>query len=182
VARKETYRRRLFERALDQYGYVTTDDAVELDIPRVELRKLHQRGGLERVGHGIYRFDDIPRTPHDQFMEAVLLVGPDAVLAGDAVLALHDLALVNPRHIRIATPKRIRRQLPPFLEVEQRPTQELDRTEYEGIPAMTVAQALRECRGKIMADRLVEAAQEAARIGLVTKREAERLVEELEAA
>jgi predicted transcriptional regulator of viral defense system len=182
VARKETYRRRLFERALDQYGYVTTDDAVELDIPRVELRKLHQRGGLERVGHGIYRFDDIPRTPHDQFMEAVLLVGPDAVLAGDAVLALHDLALVNPRHIRIATPKRIRRQLPPFLEVEQRPTQELDRTEYEGIPAMTVAQALRECRGKIMADRLVEAAQEAARIGLVTKRESERLVEELEAA
>lgn len=178
MARKETYRRRLYERALDQYGYITTKDAEELGVPPVELRKLHQRGGLEHVGHGLYRFEDIPRTARDQFMEAVLHAGPDAVLAGDAVLALHELALVNPRRIRVATPHRVRRRVPPFLEVEQRMPAE--RTEFEGIPTMTVAQALRECRGHIMTARLVEAAREAARTGLLTKRDADKVVGELE--
>ena len=68
---RETYRRRLHERALDQYGYVTTQDAVDLGVPAVELRKLHQRGCLEHVGQGLYRFEDIPTTPRDEFMEAV---------------------------------------------------------------------------------------------------------------
>lgn len=180
MARKETYRRRLWERALDQYGYVTTRDAEELDVPPVELRKLHQRGGLEHVGRGVYRFEDLPRTPRDQFMEAVLHVGPGAFLAGDAVLALHDLALVNPKRIRVATPHRVRRRLPAFLEVEQRPTPAPERTEYEGIPTMTVAQALRDCRGQVMTERLIEATHEAARAGLLAKNEAGRLLDELE--
>jgi predicted transcriptional regulator of viral defense system len=55
MALRQTYRRRLHERALDQYGYVTTRNANELGVPAVELRKLHQRGGLEHVGHGLYR-------------------------------------------------------------------------------------------------------------------------------
>ena len=180
MAIKETYRRRLHERALDQYGYVTTRDAEALDVPAVELRKLRQRGGLEHLGQGLYRFEDIPRTPHDQFMEAVLHAGPDAVLTGDAVLALHDLALVNPRKIRVATPRRVRRRLPEYLEVEHVPTPPLERTEYEGIPATTVARALRDCRGIVMRDRLVEATREAARAGLVPKKEAGRIVAELE--
>lgn len=177
--RKKTYRRRLFERALDQYGYVTTRDADELDIPPAELRKLHQRGGVEHVGHGLYRFEDIPRSTRDQFMEAVLRVGPEAVLVGDAVLALHELAHVNPRRIRVATPRRIRRRLPSFVEVEHRPTLEPDRTEYEGIPATTVAQALRDCRGLVMTERLIDAAREAARAGLLPRAEAADVLEEL---
>jgi predicted transcriptional regulator of viral defense system len=179
MARKETYRRRLYERARDQYGYVTTSDAEELGIPPVELRKLRQRGGLEHIGQGLYRFEDIPRTPRDQFMEAVLRVGPEAVLAGDAVLALHDLALVNPKRIRVATPRRVRRRLPPFLNVEHRPTPEPQRTQYEGIPSTTVAQALRDCRGQVMTERLIDATREAARAGLVSKGDAGRLLEEL---
>lgn len=182
MARKETYRRRLWERALDQYGYVTTRDAEDLDVPAVELRKLHQRGGLQHVGHGLYRFEDIPHTARDQFMEAVLRVGPEAVLAGDAVLALHDLALVNPKRIRVATPRRVRRELPAFLEVERRQVRPPERTEYEGIPAVTVAQALRECQGKIMTERLIDATREAAREGLLHMTEADRLLEEFQAA
>jgi predicted transcriptional regulator of viral defense system len=182
MALKETYRRRLRERALDQYGYVTTRDAAELDVPAVELRKLHQRGGLERVGQGVYRFEDVPRTPRDQFMEAVLCVGPEAVLAGDAVLALHDLALVNPRRIHVATPRRIRRRrLPDFLEVEHLPTPPRA-TEYEGIPTVTVADALRQCHGKLMTERLIDATREAAREGLLRKAEADELLDEFDAA
>jgi hypothetical protein len=177
---KATYRRRLHERALDQYGYVTTQDASELGVPAVELRKLYQRGGLEHVGHSLYRFEDIPPTANDEFMEAVLRVGEDAVLAGDAVLALHDLGRAHPRRIRVATPRRVRRRLPPFIKVEQRVVPTAERTTYEGIPAMTVAGAIRDCRGRLMPERLVEATIEAAHAGLIRKAEANRLLAELE--
>jgi len=177
---RRTYRRRLYERALDQYGYVTTRDAGDLGVPAVELRKLHQRGGLDHVGQGLYRFEDIPPTPKDEFMEAVLRVGEDALLAGDAVLALHDLGFLHPRRIRVATPRRVRRRLPPSIKVEQREVPRAKRTTYEGIPAMTVADAIRDCRGLVMPERLAEAALEAAQAGLIRKAEANRLVEEFE--
>jgi predicted transcriptional regulator of viral defense system len=180
MALAPTYRRRLHERALDQYGYVTTRDADEIGVPPGELRKLSSRGGLEHVGYGLYRFEDIPRTGRDQFMEAVLRVGPDAYLESDAVLALHDLALANPRQIHVATPRRDRRKHPDFLKVERRSLPADERTLYEGIPATTIARALLDCRGVIMDERLIEAAREAARTGLLRRRDAQRVLSDLE--
>lgn len=78
-----TYRRQLHQRALDQYGYITTRDAAELGIPPVEVRNIADRGGLTHVARGVFRFDDIPHTGREQFMEAVLRVGPEAFLTGD---------------------------------------------------------------------------------------------------
>jgi hypothetical protein len=92
----DTARRRLHERALDRYGYVTTRDCEEVGVAPVELRKIKQRGGVEHIAYGIYRFDDIPRTGKEELIEAVLRVGDDAYLTHDSVLALHDLALVEP--------------------------------------------------------------------------------------
>lgn len=180
MALRQTHRRRLRERALDQYGYVTTRDADELGVPAVELRKLHQRGGLERIGHGLYRFEDIPPTANDEFMEAVLRVGEGAVIVGEAVLALHDLDRAHPRRIRVASPRRVRRQLPPFITVQQREVPRAEQTTYEGIPSMTVAEAIRDCRGRLMPERLVEATLEAAHGGLIRAADADRLLEELE--
>jgi predicted transcriptional regulator of viral defense system len=181
MALAPTYRRRLHERALDQYGYVTTKDAEELEVPAVELRKLRQRGGLDHVAHGLYRFEDIPHTDRDQFKEAVLRVGPGAFLDGDAVLALHGLGLVNPRRIRVATTGRPpRRQLPDFIELVDRPKlEEKDITEYEGIKTVTVARALLTCRGLVMQDRLLEALREAVDQGLVRRSEKDELAREL---
>lgn len=51
----------------------------------------------------------MPVTGRDEFMEAVLAVGDGAHLVGDAVLALHGLADVNPARFRIGTPNRARR-------------------------------------------------------------------------
>lgn len=129
-----------------------------------------------------YRFDDIPRTGRDQYMEAVLRVGPEAYLTHDAVLALNELGLVNPRRIRIGTPKRARPQLPAQIEVFQCRLEPVERTAYEGIPSATVARALLDCRGLVMGDRLVDAGQEAARRGLLRRSEASRVLAELESA
>ncbi|MBK5222085.1 MAG: type IV toxin-antitoxin system AbiEi family antitoxin domain-containing protein [Acidimicrobiia bacterium] len=171
----DTYRRRLFDRALDQYGYVTTENARDLGIPPVELRKLAARGGLEPIAYGVYRFEDVPRTPLDHYMEAVLRVGDDAYLTGDAVLALHDLALVNPRRVRVGTRRRARPKLPATIELVKDDVEDDEITSYEGIPAVTVARALRDCRSQIMGDRFLDAINSAERRGLLRRDEAAHL-------
>lgn len=178
----DTYRRRLRERALDQYGYVTTGNAAELHVPAVELRKIAQRGGLDHVAYGLYRFDDIPRAALDQYMEAVLRVGPGAYLTHDTVLAVHDLAMVNPRRIRVGTPKRARTTLPTDVEVMQRRLDPREVTVYEGIPATTVCRALLDCQGIVMTERLIDAAREGARRGLLLRDQAAKVIDDLTAA
>lgn len=172
-----TYRRRLAAHAADQYGYVTTRDATELEIPPVELPKLAATGGLLHVAYGLWRFDDQPRTGRDQFMEAVLRVGVDAYLTHDAVLAFHDLAQVNPRRIRVGTPHRVRARLPEFVQVLRQQIDPADLTMYEGVPSVTVAKALIDCRGTIMRDRLLDAVDQAKRVGLLRTREVQRVLD-----
>jgi predicted transcriptional regulator of viral defense system len=173
----DTYRRRLATHAADQYGYVTTRDAVELKIPPVELPKLAATGGLSHVAYGLWRFDDQPRTGRDQFMEAVLRVGADAYLTHDAVLAFHELAQVNPQRIRLGTPHRVRAWMPDYIEIVRRQIDPADLTVYEGVPSATVAHALIDCRGIVMRDRLLDAVAAAKKIGLLRTREAQRVLD-----
>lgn len=65
-----TGRRTLHERALERYGYITTRDATELGITLNALHVMVNRGGLTRVAHGVYRFDDVPATERDAHMES----------------------------------------------------------------------------------------------------------------
>jgi predicted transcriptional regulator of viral defense system len=176
MALATTYRRTLEEVAADRGGYLTTREAEEVGVPAVELRKLAQRGGVEHVGHGLYRFETVPRSPHDDFLRAVLQVGPDAYLADDAVLALHDLAQVNPRRIRVATRDRFRGEVPKSVEVVRRNDGEDEVTTYDGVSSMTVRQALIGCIDTVMRDRLEQATNEAARRGLIRRREVSELL------
>ncbi len=158
----------LYEVALGQNGYVTSADAVALGVDRIWLVQRATRAGLTRVGHGLYHFDAMPAGATDEFMEAVLRVGPGAYLTHDAVLALHSLALVNPRRIRVGTPRRSRRQHPPTIEVLWRKLPPEDLTVYEGIPSATVHRALLDCASTIMTDRLLTAVDDALALGLLT--------------
>lgn len=180
LAMADTYRRRLREAALDQHGYVTTRLAEELGVPAIELRKLSARGGLTNVAYGLYRVDDIAQDHWGPYLEAVLRVGPDAYLTGDAVLAMHNLGLVNPARLRVGTPHRVRAMLPPHIEVVHAALAPSDLTTYEGVPSATVARALLDCRGTVMTDRLLEAADAAEREGLLRRKEAARVREAIE--
>lgn len=169
------YRQTVREIALDQYGYVTTRDAADIGIPAVELRKLTARGALINVAYGLYRLADARPTEYDQFAEALLRLGDGAYLRGDAVLALHHLALVNPRQIRVGVPRRVRAALPEFIDLHEEQIPEDDLTIYEGLRATTVARALLDCRGQVMAERLLDAAKQAKAEGLLTGREYARV-------
>lgn len=179
----ETNRRRLREVALQQYGYFTTRDAARLSISLNALNALVQWGGITRTAYGVYRFDadDIPVTGREGYMEAVLAVGPGAFLYADAVLALHDLALVNPVRIRVGSARRVRKgTLPPTISIVRVHVPEEDLEVYEGIPCTTVARALLDCVGIVMTDRLIDAANDAAERGLLRRKEREGVLAQLE--
>ncbi|MBU1226331.1 MAG: hypothetical protein KJ698_03825 [Actinobacteria bacterium] len=94
---------RLLEPATFQHGYVTTRDAVEVDVPPVELRKLAHRGRLTNVMHGVYRVNAMPYTKNDELMRAVLWPGRErAVITHQTALLLWELADVSPTKIDIA--------------------------------------------------------------------------------
>jgi predicted transcriptional regulator of viral defense system len=174
-----TYRQRAWDIAIDQYGYITTGEATEAGIPPGELAKLAGRGRLRNVARGIYHFDDMPTNKLDQFYEAVLRVGKDAFLTGDAVLALHDLALVNPRRIKVGTRRRHRRELPPWINMVKATAEPSDIVMFEGIPTLKVAQAIREARNYVMHQRLIDALPAAQLEGLIAPDEVESLTKEL---
>ena len=122
---------------------------------------------MTRVGHGVYRFDDIPASRFDGFIEAVLLVGPDAHLSHDAVLVLYDLGLAVPRRLRVSTPHRVRKNIPLSIEVVERLLPPDALTTHEGVPCTTLAQAVRDCRGLMMDERLDDVVAHARRLGLL---------------
>ncbi|HXW34997.1 MAG TPA: hypothetical protein VEJ87_10505 [Acidimicrobiales bacterium] len=179
MPRTDTYRQRLWEHALGCFGYVTTQDAIDLEIPPGELPKLAEHGGLEHVAYGLYRFGQMPRAQLDQYAEAVLRVGRDAHLTGDTVLALHELLPLAPRHVRVGVNRRTRARFPKWLDVRQEKVPDADITIYDGIPSTTVARALVECKPYVMRTRLLEAARVAREKGLLTRLEEQEVLEEL---
>lgn len=172
-----THYESLYEVAVDNYGIVTAADAQELGISYKEMSVLTSRGMIERLGYGVYKLVRWVSTANDRFAEAVALVGEGAYLWGEAVLAMHGLALVNPGVITVATPRRVRRSLPAWVKIV--PGFGGTVTSYAGIPSQSVPDALRSCQGRVMRDRLVDAARDAWKEGLISRSEMDELVEEI---
>jgi len=171
---ERTYRSIVRDIGVDFYGFVTTKQAAQAGVPAVELPKLAARGGLQNIAYGLYRVSDVPATPFDQFAEALLRAGDGAYLHGESVLALLGLADVNPRYVTVATTRRARPTLPPFVRLTQAKGQPRT-TFYEGLRAQPVADALLECCGLVEGERLREAARQARKDGLLTTREWQRI-------
>lgn len=173
-----TYYDDIFEAASDNFGLITTEQARKMGIAKDELSKLQARGKLVRIGHGVYRVKHHVPSALDVYADAVALVGPGAYVFGKSVLAMHNLASVNPDAIEVGTSKRIRKKLPPYIETVRRPPGDAI-TLYDGIPSMTVANAIRSCKGEIMPERLEEALRDAADHGLITSRDLNEIGKEL---
>ena len=168
----------IYEYAADRYGLIASSEARELGIPNVELVKLAHRGRLRRLGHGVYRIVQYIPTAYDKYAEAVALVGNGAVIYGESVLAMHDLALVNPTVISIAVHERVRRKLPAYIKILYS-DMAFDQVEYEGIPSQSVFTAILACKNSVMSERLLEAVSIAKNQGLISDAEARIAKEEL---
>ena len=168
----------IYELAADNYGLVTASQAEKAGVTRVELSRYASDGRLERRGHALYRLVRWVPTEYDRFAEAVALVGEGAVLYGEAVLAMLELASANPSKLTVATPKRVRRKLPGWVQVMRIKTPMRTRV-YMGVPCQHVADAILACRGSIMDERLARAATTARAEGWIDKDEERRLKKEL---
>ena len=177
---KINYRQKLWESAVDHFGYVTTQDAIELGVPPKELPKLVEHGGLDHISYGLYRFQQFPQTTMDQYAEAVLRIGVGAYLTGETVLALHNLIPLAPKRLYVGVGRRVRAKIPGWIELRQESVLESEITAYEGIPAKTVARAILQCMPTVMGTRLIEATKTAREQGLITNKEEIEILNELE--
>ena len=103
--------------------------------------------------------------------------GGGAIVWGESVLAMHDLALVIPPVIEVATDRRVRRTLPPWSKLVHRKGGEI--AYYQGIPCQPLADAIRTCKGVVMVGRRVEGVRKAERNGEFRLGEAEQLLKEI---
>ena len=165
------------EIGLDNYGIVTTDDARGICNPSVELPRWVKSGRLENVGRGVYRLTQYTPSEYDQYAEAVALVGREAIVYGVSVLAMHNLALVNPSKVYVATEARRRKRLPQWIELVRRP-KNVKRDDFNGIRSQSVADAIKTCKGSLMRERLTSAVVDAKRRGLIDYKEAQELERE----
>ena len=169
----------IYEIAADNYGLVTTAEAEAAGVTRVEIARYATQGRLDRRARGIYRLTKWVPTPYDRFAEAVAIVGGDALLYGEGVLAMLELANANPRKIPVVTHRRVRKGIPAWVEVLQ--LRDVGGSaSYMGIPCQCVVDAILACRGKIMDERLVQAAINARREGWIDIEEEREIREELE--
>ena len=164
----------IYEIAADNYGLVTSMDAASVGVARSELARYARDGRLQRRGRGVYRLVRWVPTPYDRFAEAVALVGEGSLIYGEGVLAMLELAFASPRAIPVATDKRVRKALPGWILLVNAGDVG-KRTSYMGVPCQHVADAILACRGRIIGERLVQAAGEARREGWIDKATERRL-------
>lgn len=158
------------EIATEQHGLLKVTQATDRGVARKTLVAMAARGRLERVSYGVYRDRGVPDTRWMPYMAAALWPYGTTVglLMGETVLGLLDLSDVNPAVIHIAVPAayRVRRRLPPpGVVVHHADVPAEQRTAIEGIPATTVARAIRDCAQAHLGPALLRQAIADARTG-----------------
>ncbi|MFV0435598.1 MAG: type IV toxin-antitoxin system AbiEi family antitoxin domain-containing protein [Leucobacter sp.] len=162
------YRNDLWEVAAARNGVVTVAEAEDAGVPAVEVRKLAARGALLAYGQGVYTHRDVPTTPLTEPAIAVALAGEGAFLHRESVLNLLGLGQFNPPKVRVGTRRRVRRRLPEWMELENRPdVPDEDLTHYGGVPATTVRRVLKDMRDRMPPNRWEAVVDEALRRDLI---------------
>lgn len=171
---------KVFEEAIGNYGLITSAQAVGIGVSNKELVKLASRGRLTRIGQGTYKLVKYAPAPNglDAYADSVAIVGEGAYLYGESVLALCGLCPTDPTRIFVATDRRVRKKpVPGLVIVDRRP--KITAVWYEGIRCQSIVDAIRACRHRVMPDRLVAAAVEAERKGMLSPGQRDAILEEL---
>ncbi len=165
------------EMALYNYGLITSAQASKLGVRLKDLLEWVKIGRLEKCWRGVYRLVHYLPTEYDRYAEALATVGKDAMIWGESVLAMHNLALVNPDKIEVATAHRVRKKLPVWIKLIKLQEDTLS-DDFNGIRCQPLSAAFRHCHKIIMPQRFAEAIREAEQKGLLGYSEAKKLKKE----
>ena len=89
-------------------GVVRARDLAPLGIPRVYLKRLEEKGILERVSRGLYTLAGVPITEHHTLAEAAKRV-PHGVVCLLSALSFHRLTTQAPFEVWLAIDRSARR-------------------------------------------------------------------------
>jgi predicted transcriptional regulator of viral defense system len=133
-----------------QWGLVTTAQANEAGVSKMQLSRLAARGTVQRVRHGVYALPSADTGPLQGIRAAWLATGsepaggqPPAVVSGESAAAVHGLGDLLPARYEFATAVR-RQTTQPDTRYRKRDLPEGDVTWVNGLPVTTVARTVKD--------------------------------------
>ncbi len=163
--------------AVDDFGLITSADASDLGMSRAEMVQQEKLGKLVRVARGVYRMPVWPSQPQAPYAIAVKAAGEGAFLCGESVVALLGLAPTDPARMRIASPRRCRRNLGPGVAVER--MSGVAPVCLEGVACQPVPEAIVSASRAMGVSRALQAAKEARLRGYITEDDEERIEKDI---
>jgi predicted transcriptional regulator of viral defense system len=160
-----------------QSGYFTVDQARKHGVSRQLLNHHVEQGRFERVRRGLYRVRGFPRSQHDDLREKWMAVGMDkAVLSHESALSLLELSDNIPDKVHLLLPRRYRGlRRPPGVVIHTRPDDEKVSTVWrDAMPLTAPARTLVDVARELQPEQAAMAAQQALRLGLLTRRQLKR--------
>lgn len=185
MAERVLARDMLWEIAAGQHGFVTAQQATDLEIDTQAVQMLVRRGTLTRVAHGIYRFPKYPVGQYDAHMLAVLWTrAPEAHLSHETALDAYGISDVNPNriHVTVGKNRRLRRAGGDEYVIHYEDLTPEQFGWWQEIPTVTPPTAIAQCIAGGTPTYLVRQAIERGHAqGYLTTEQADELAEALEA-
>ncbi|GAB3935780.1 hypothetical protein GCM10029976_046540 [Kribbella albertanoniae] len=133
-----------------QWGLVTTSQAQEAGVSKMQLSRLAERGTLQRVRHGVYALPSADPGSLQGLRAAWLATGsrpvgnqPLAVVSGESAAAVHGLGDLLPSKYEFSSAAR-RQTTQADTRYRKRDLPDEDVTWVDGLPVTTVARTLKD--------------------------------------
>ena len=166
---------RLYATAVAQEGHFTTGQAWTAGYSPQLLRKHCQAGRMARVRRGIYRLSHYPSGEHEHLAVVWLWSEQRGVLSHQTALALHGLSDALPAQVHLTLPARWstrRFRVPDGVALHFADLSADQRAWFGPVPITTPARTIEDCaRAAISPELLRQAARQALRRGLLTRRD-----------
>ena len=169
---------KLLERAVDQHGLLTPDDARAVGTTENALRRLAHEGVIARVGFAVYQVPQLAGDPLAQYQEALLWLRAPAALTHDTALHLHHLCDINPGkvHVTVDIRNRPRRTAPTWLQIHFGALPDADLTWLEGLRIATPTRAILDATATHIGQHFIDQAIETGtQRGLLTEHDLRRI-------
>ena len=162
----------------ENHGILTAFEARENGISSKDIARWVKIGRFIKLGCGVYKSTQYPSSEEDPYAIAVAQAGRGAYLSGESVLGFLRLMPTNVDRIYVKIPRRLRRRLPEGY-VATVGKREYTPININGVFCEKPADAIRQCVGVHMRERLFQASENAYKLGYMDKSELDHLQNEL---
>lgn len=169
----------LYSLAEAQAGHFTLPQALGVGLTKPLVSYHLKTGKLNRVGHGLYRLVQFPRSDSEELVVLWLWSKREGVFSHETALHLHQLSDALPVHVEMTVPTSWasrRLKVPSVLRLHHADLPAGDRVQIGPVPVTSPARTLRDCITAAVSPELMGQALAQARArGLLLRDEARGL-------